>query len=147
MSVLYLAYASNMDPRTFARRCPKAKALGRARLPGYRLAFSRYSKQRRGGSADVVEDGSADVWGVLYEVDDECLAAMDGVEGVPTAYRRVTVPVVDDAGQVHDALTYVANKTGEFLPSKQYLEVIVGGARAHGLPEEYIRALEQVRTV
>ena len=147
MPVLYFAYASNMDPQTFSRRCPKAKALGRARLPGYRLAFSRYSKQRRGGSADVVDDGSSDVWGVLYEVDDECLAAMDGVEDVPTAYRRVTVQVVDDCGKVHDALTYVANKTGEFLPNRQYLSVIVGGARANGLPEEYIRALEQVRTV
>lgn len=147
MPVLYFAYASNMDSRTFARRCPKANALGRARLRGYRLAFSRYSKQRRGGSADVVEDGSAEVWGVLYEVHDECLAAMDGVEGVPTAYRRETVQVLDDAGQAHDALTYVANRTGEFLPSKQYLEVIVGGARANGLPEEYIQALEQVRTV
>jgi gamma-glutamylcyclotransferase (GGCT)/AIG2-like uncharacterized protein YtfP len=147
MPVLYFAYASNMDPQTFARRCPKAKALGRARLPGYRLAFSRYSKQRRGGSADVVEDGLSAVWGVLYEVDDACLAAMDGVEDVPNAYRRVTVQVVDDGEQVHDALTYVANKTAEFLPGKQYLSVIVGGARAYGLPEEYIRALEQVRTV
>lgn len=147
MPVPYFAYASNMDPQTFSRRCPKAKALGRARLPGYRLAFSRYSKQRRGGSADVVEDGSSDVWGVLYEVDDGCLAAMDRVEDVPNAYRRVTVQVVDDAGQAHDAVTYMANKTGEFLPSKQYLKVIVDGARAYGLPEEYIRALEQVRTV
>ena len=95
----------------------------------------------------MVEDGSSDVWGVLYEVDDECLAAMDRVEDVPNAYRRVTVQVVDDGGQVHDALTYVANKTGEFLPSKQYLKVIVDGARANGLPEEYIRALEQSRTV
>ena len=147
MPVLYFAYASNMDPQTFSRRCPKAKALGRARLPGYRLAFSRYSRQRRGGSADVIEDGSSHVWGVLYEVDDECGAAMDRVEDVPNAYRRVTVHVVDDGGQVHDALTYVANKTGEFLPSKQYLKVIVDGARANGLPEEYILALEQSRTV
>ena len=65
MPELYFAYASNMDPQTFRRRCPGARPLGRARLPGYRLAFSRYSRQRRGGSADVVEDAPSAVWGVL----------------------------------------------------------------------------------
>ena len=147
MSELYLAYASNMDPKTFQRRCPGAKPLGRARLPGYRLAFSRYSRQRRGGSADVVVEASSTVWGVLYEVDDVCLASMDRVEGVPIAYRRERVTVFDDAGKSHDVMTYVANKTGGFLPSRSYMEVILRGAREYGLPEDYIAALEQTKTV
>jgi len=147
MSELYLAYASNMDPKTFQRRCPRAKPLGRARLPGYRLAFSRYSRQRRGGSADMVEDASSEVWGVLYEVGEECLASMDRVEGVPVAYRRGRVTVFDDAGKSYDVLTYVANKTGDFLPSRSYMEVILRGAREYGLPAEYIEGLEQIKTV
>lgn len=147
MSELYLAYASNMDPKTFQRRCPGAKPLGQARLPGYRLAFTRYSRQRRGGSADVVVEASSTVWGVLYEVDDVCLASMDRVEGVPIAYRRERVTVFDDAGESHDVMTYVANKTGDFLPSRSYLEVILRGARAYGLPAEYIAALEETKTV
>ncbi len=147
MSELYFGYASNMEPPVFRRRCPGAKAVGRARLPGYRLAFSRYSRQRRGGSADVVEDASSEVWGVLYEVDDACLASMDRVEDVPTAYRRERVTVLDDAGHPQEAITYVANKTGEFLPSREYLEAIVRGARAYGLPPEYIQVLERIRTV
>jgi gamma-glutamylcyclotransferase len=147
MPELYFAYASNMDPQTFRRRCPGARPLGRARLPGYRLAFNRYSSQRRGGSADVVEDASSTVWGVLYEVDDACLASMDRVESVPTAYRRERVTVFDDAGQPQEAITYVANPTGDFLPSRSYLEVILRGARAYGLPTEYIAHLERIRTV
>ena len=146
MPELYYAYASNMDPQTFRRRCPGAKPLGRARLPGYRLAFSRYSRQRRGGSADVVKDASSTVWGVLYEVDEACLASMDRVESVPTAYRRERVTVFDDAGQPQEAITYVANPTGEFLPSRSYLEVILRGARAYALPVEYIAALEHTKT-
>jgi len=136
-----------MDPQTFRHRCPAARPLGRARLPGYRLAFSRYSRQRRGGSADVVEDAPSAVWGVLYEVDEACIANMDRVEGVPTAYRREPVTVFDDAGQPQEAITYVANPTGEFLPSRSYLEVILRGARAYGLPAEYIAHLERIRTV
>ena len=147
MPELYFAYASNMDPQTFRRRCPGARPLGRARLPGYRLAFSRYSRQRQGGSADVVEDAPSTVWGVLYEVDRACLDSMDGVEGVPNAYRRERVTIFDDAGQPREAITYVANPTGDFLPSRSYLEVILRGARAYALPDEYVRMLEETRTV
>ena len=81
------------------------------------------------------------------EVDEGCLASMDRVEGVPTAYRRERVTVLDDAGQPQEAMTYVANRTGDFLPSRSYLEVILRGARAYGLPPEYIRMLEHIKTV
>lgn len=115
-------------------------------MPGYRLAFTRYSRQRRGGSADVVADVLSEVWGVLYEVDEACLSSMDKVEGVPHAYRRERLTVFGDNGEAFEAITYVANKTGEFRPSKAYLEVILRGARAHGLPVEYVRMLEQIGT-
>jgi gamma-glutamylcyclotransferase len=145
MPHIYFAYASNMDPQTFRRRCPGAKALGPARLPGHRLAFTRYSRQRRGGSADVVADAASEVWGVLYEVDDACLASMDRVEGVPHAYRRETVAVSRADGEPIGATTYVANKAGEFQPNDSYLKVILRGAKAHCLPAEYIRVLEEIR--
>jgi gamma-glutamylcyclotransferase len=145
VSYLYFAYASNMDPDTFRRRCPAAKAIGPARLPGYRLAFTRYSRQRRGGSADVVVDDASAVWGVLHEVGDACLAAMDRVEGVPAAYRREWVEVI--AGEKpRQAITYVANKTGEFRPNKSYLKVILRGAKAHRLPADYTQMLEEIST-
>jgi gamma-glutamylcyclotransferase (GGCT)/AIG2-like uncharacterized protein YtfP len=147
MAELYFAYASNMDHQTYRRRCPRAKDLGRARLPGYRLAFTRYSRSRRGGSADIVLDASSEVWGVLYEIDDGCFASMDRVEGVPAAYRRERVTVTGREGKPVEAITYVANRTGDFLPSKSYLRVILRGARAHGLPDEYVWALERTETL
>ena len=143
---LYFAYGANLDLRSFKRRCPSAAVVGRARLPDYQLSFTRYSRTRKGGVADIVPEPGAEVWGALYEVDGPCLAALDEYEGVPRYYRRETVRVVDDAGVEHEAMTYVANRTGEFAPSRQYLGIIVRGAREHGLPEEYVRAVEQVRT-
>lgn len=83
---------------------------------------------------------------MLYEVDDACLASMDKVEGAPAAYRREWVTVFAAQGQRLEAFTYMANRMGEFLPSKAYLEVILRGARAHGLPAEYIQMLEQIGT-
>ena len=144
--IRYFAYGSNLELRRFRRRCPGAVVVGRARLPEHQLAFTRYSRNQRGGVADIVPQPGAEVWGALYEVDEACLAALDEYEGVPQAYRRETVRVIDDDGVEREAVAYVANRTGQFAPSRAYLEIIARGARDHGLPEEYVRTIEQVRT-
>lgn len=144
--MLYFAYGSNLHLRQFRRRCPGSTPLKRARLPGYRLAFKRYSKTRKGGVADVVEDAGSEVWGALYEIDGACLDALDRFEEAPRAYRRDTVRVTDDDGVELEAFIYFANKTGDFAPSRQYLGLIINGARDHNLPEEYIESLQAVRT-
>jgi gamma-glutamylcyclotransferase (GGCT)/AIG2-like uncharacterized protein YtfP len=143
---LYFAYGSNLHLRQFKRRCPGATVVGRARLPDYQLAFTRYSTRRKGGVADIVPQPGAEVWGALYDVDEAGMARLDDFEGVPRAYRRETVRVVDDAAVEREAVVYIANQTGEFAPSRQYLSIIAHGARDHALPEGYVRAIEQVRT-
>jgi gamma-glutamylcyclotransferase (GGCT)/AIG2-like uncharacterized protein YtfP len=144
--ILYFAYGSNMDMRRFRRRCPDATVAGRASLRGYRLGFTRYSSAEKGGVADIVAEPDAVVWGALYEIDESCFAALDDYEGAPRAYRRETVRVLDDGGAEREAVAYVANKTGEFAPSRQYLAQIVQGARDHELPDDYVRGLEETRT-
>jgi gamma-glutamylcyclotransferase (GGCT)/AIG2-like uncharacterized protein YtfP len=146
MPQLYFAYASNMEPRRFQRLCRGSTVVGPARLPGRRLAFSRYSRQRRGGSADIMADAEAEVWGMLYEVGDADLDTLDRSENVPTAYRREAVVVEDPEGRERQAVTYVANRTGDFLPHPDYLRLIVQGAEARGLPPHYVAALRQIRT-
>ena len=144
--IVYFTYGANLDIRRFRRRCPGATLLGRARLPGYQLGFTRYSRAEKGGVADIVAEPGASVWGVLYEIDPSCLGALDEYEGAPHAYRRGTVRVIDEAGIDHEAIAYIANKTGDFAPSRQYLAQIARGAREHGLPDDYVRAIEEVRT-
>ncbi|MBI2917051.1 MAG: gamma-glutamylcyclotransferase [Chloroflexi bacterium] len=141
---LYFAYASNMDPVQMRRRCPGAKFLRPAAAQGYTLAFTRYSTQRRGGSADMVEAPEDAVWGALYEVDEAGLSALDKWEGVPYAYRRGEVEVVAQDGTKYQAVVYFAHRTGKFLPSKDYMERILRGARARGLPPDYIARLEAI---
>ena len=147
MPQLYFAYASNMEPRRFRRLCPGSTVVGPARLPGRRLAFSRYSRQRRGGSTDIVPDAETEVWGALYEVSEADLDTLDRSEDVPAAYRRLTLVVEDAEGRERQAITYVANRTGDFLPHPDYLRLIVEGAEARGLPQEWIRHLETIKTL
>ena len=144
--LLYFAYGSNLHMLQFKRRCPGSSVAGRARLPDYRLAFTRYSTKRKGGVADIVPEPGAEVWGALYEITPPDLEALDTFEGVPRSYRRENVTVYDDAGAPREALCYFANQTGAFAPSKMYLGLIVNGAVEHGLPEEYVESLRRTNT-
>ena len=143
---LYFAYGSNLDIRQMRRRCPGSEVVGRARLPDYRLGFTRYATKRKGGVADIVPEPGAEVWGALYSVDDAGMASLDEFEGVPRAYRRIDVVVLDDEDIERESIAYFANKTGEFAPGRAYLELIITGCRDHKLPDEYVQALESIRT-
>lgn len=144
--ILYFAYGSNLDLRQMRRRCPGSEVVGRARLPDYRLGFTRYATKRKGGVADIVPEPGAEVWGALYSVDEAGMASLDEFEGVPRAYRRIDVVVLDDEDIEREAIAYFANKTGEFAPGRAYLGLIITGCRDHKLPEEYVQALESIRT-
>jgi len=69
-----------MAPTVMARLCPGHRYLGVARLDGYRLAFTRRSVRTGSGVADIVGAPGSTVWGVVYEIGEEDLAALDRKE-------------------------------------------------------------------
>jgi gamma-glutamylcyclotransferase (GGCT)/AIG2-like uncharacterized protein YtfP len=97
---LYFAYGSNLDVAQMKERCPSSDPLGVARLSGYRLAFSRYSRTRGCGVADIVTQAGAEVWGLVYELSESDLTgSLDRYEGYPRNYTRMVLPVeLVDAG-------------------------------------------------
>jgi len=55
------------------------------------------------------------------------------------------VEVEDAYGRLIEAVTYIAaGKEVDGRPSLRYISLLRDGARAHGLPELYIRFLESV---
>ncbi|MBB3178254.1 ABC transporter substrate-binding protein [Variovorax sp. Sphag1AA] len=64
----YFAYGSNMLHDQIGARCPSQKFICVAELPGYRLAFTRYSPKRQCGVADIVPAPGESVWGALFEM-------------------------------------------------------------------------------
>ena len=145
----YFAYGSNMASSQMAERCPGAVCLGAARLPGHRLAFDAWSNRRGGLVADVLPDPGSDVWGVLWEVTGEHAEALDRYEGVARGqYRRATVRVEAVAGGEVEAFAYVICDPGEDGPTTEaYRDILIEGAREHGLPDEWVQALEGVPTL
>lgn len=128
--------------------CPGHRFLGRARLPGHRLAFTRRSVRTGTGVVDIVSDPRCAVWGVLYEVTDADLESLDGKEGAGWAYAREDVCVYSDGGLPHDALAYVVIEKSEeeIAPSASYARGLVEAARQRRLPEDYVEALDSIAT-
>ena len=121
--MLYAAYGMNTNKEQMAWRCPKAVSLGAAELPGYELAFRTHA------DITVTPDSCMEV--VLWEITDECLAALDQLEGYPHYYTRYEVDVFHDNAWKR-ALVYKMNYGDLEMPSAGYLRMLVEGYSDHG---------------
>ena len=152
--MLYFAYGSNMWRAQMQQRCPDHEVIGTAVLPGFALCFPRYSQIRNCGVAGIAEKAGAQVWGVVYRLHDEDLAALDRREGFDPAkpvhvnrYNRHTVTVLKD-GTPLECLTYFAREEpGRHVPSAEYLQALIAGAEENGMPADYVAALRAVATL
>ena len=151
--MLYFAYGSNMNWGQMKRRCPSARFVSTAMLKSNRLDFTRKSRRRDCGTADIVAQSGCDVWGVVYEIDENDLPALDDAEEfllgrAENGYTRQERYVLPggDAGPPLRVALYVAEKQeNPPLPNQEYKDLILEGARHWGLPREYVAALERIR--
>jgi len=148
--MLYFAYGSNMDEQRVkaANRCPNARFIFNAVLPGYRLVFAR-GVDAGTCAADAVPDPASLVWGVVYDITDADRRQLDAREGVSgRAYRpkEVLVHPHGDIEQRVMVLTYAARDPADRQqpPSREYLDHLLRGARRWDLPAGYIAQLERI---
>jgi cation transport regulator ChaC len=95
----------------------------------------------------VLERADAEVWGVLYRITRADLLHLDWTEGVPgRRYRHLWADAEDIDGNGLRIVTYIADgKEQDGNPSLRYIALLRAGARAHGLPEAYMRFLDSVK--
>jgi cation transport regulator ChaC len=117
--------------------------IGRARLAGYRLAFTRRSVKWRAGVADIVRSDGDAVWGVVFAVPEGEMGALRAREGAGVgAYREIDVCVVADAGELAARAYEVVRKEPDHVPpAAEYVQLMLAGAREHALPREYVARL------
>lgn len=141
------AYGSNLDPQRLKLRAPSWDGtFRRARLPQRELRFNKRSF-KYGVAANIFPHRHRSVWGIVIELNREDLAAIDRCEGYPIHYDRLSTQLFLDDRREISAYVYRAN--AEFIlegktPSSDYLDYVVRGARACGLPGDYIRAIARL---
>jgi gamma-glutamylcyclotransferase len=146
--VWYFAYGSNMHDSAFRqRRRIRAFEWRAGRVKGYRLRFNLDGWPRdRAAPANICPDPGAEVWGVLYRITRRDLLRLDSTEGVPgNDYRPAWVVAEDANGNEVPVVAYsaVGNPT-DGTPSHRYITLLREGARAHGLPADWVRYLDSV---
>ena len=131
----YFAYGSNLDPDELIGTCPGAERLCPATLPAYRRAFTRFSRKRGGGVADIVPDPDGTVHGAVYDIPGSDMEHLDAKEGVAVgAYQRITVDLQTPGGTVGAMAYKVVEPKGPFPPTAEYLMLILRGIEAWSIP-------------
>jgi len=119
-------------------RIAGAEALGAARLDGFCLCLDKCGRDGS-GKANLREDAAEIVWGALYRFDACEWPRLDAFE---PGYERIAVSVAF-GGAAMDAHTYRSHRlTQDPVPFVWYKRLLVEGARAHALPDDWIRHLE-----
>ena len=127
----YFAYASNLSKKQMLARCPDSQPRFVAVLPNYKIVFTGWSRNWRGGVATIKSYRGEKVRGAIYEVSDACLRQLDKHEA---GYSRMNVTVFDEDNQPVAAVTYIkSGQLEETLPSKEYGEIIRQGYRDWGI--------------
>ena len=127
---LYFAYGMNTNREEMAYRCPSARALGKAVLPGYRLEFKSF--------ATIVPSPKETVEGVLWPITDTDESALDMLEGYPEFYDKKTVSVEHD-NQSYRAMTYIMGpREHGYAPSEGYYSMVSEGYQTFGLNQRQL---------
>jgi|HubBroStandDraft_1064217.scaffolds.fasta_scaffold293766_2 gamma-glutamylcyclotransferase len=149
----YFAYGSNMlrERLQATNRVPGATFHATGSVQGYRLRFHKRSVDLSGKCNIVKTDSAEDVvYGVVFEVPDNQLEALDSAEGLGDGYHHdYSVPVLLADGTEISALAYVADLNfidDAMIPYGWYHGLVSAGAEQHQLPEDYIAGLRAVQT-
>ena len=137
-----------MHPARLGARTPSAQALGSVALPGWRLVFHKRSNLDGTGKCSLLRTGAeADLaYGVVYALDPADKPALDRAEGVGFGYEEVWL-TLDGYGDVFCYVAEADHIDDALAPMCWYHRFVVEGARVHGLPAEYIAAIEAVPCV
>jgi cation transport regulator ChaC len=143
-TIWYFAYGSNLSRTIFVdRRRMQPLAARAGRLADYRLHFNLPVGPGERGVANVEPETGAGVWGVAYLLSGDDGRLLDRSEGVHMGlYRRIEVAIRTDGHELLHAFTYRSARTRPGRkPSRRYMDLMLEGARAHGLPRAWIEEL------
>jgi hypothetical protein len=143
--LLYFAYTARISPDRMAEVSPRAEFEFIAHLPEWGLAFPIDGNGWGGALPSASPTPGSTVWGAVYAVPDEDLAALNEVEGAE-GRTMTTVEAMDRTGHRHTVVTHLAASGAsdtDAAPSTTYVGVMLRGSRHWSLPAGWIAGLEE----
>jgi hypothetical protein len=138
----FFAYGARMNPGTMQSDTPGAVLVGPARLDGYRLAFNVQSRSWGGGAANAVPAIDGRLWGVLWEVGEAELEALNSFRGDEQMQKVFEIEVQGPDGTAQ-ATTFAVDSPERFVaPTDRYLAMLRAVAEQQGLPEEALAQID-----
>jgi gamma-glutamylcyclotransferase len=128
--MLYFSYGMNTNQAEMAFRCPGATSLGHARLIDHVFRFATH--------ADVVKCRGSFVDGVLWEINNSHLKALDSLEGFPYYYNRRPLRVAFEGRTVLAETYYMQPGHLDEPPSRGYFATVLEGYRQHNVPQDQL---------
>lgn len=141
--LLYLAYGELMSTATMSRHVPRAKPVGRARLPGWTLMLHHMGADGS-AKASLMRDADRQAWGVLYRLS---AASRKVLDAALPGYARTEIEAIDDDDAVQRCVTHCSRVVDDsWVPFEAYRDELVAGALEHHLPDEYVAELQAIAT-
>ncbi len=128
----YFAYGCNLNRKQMRERCPQSQPKFIATLHNYKPIFVGWSRQWRGGVANIRRANGERIPGAIYEISEEDLRRLDRYEGSDNQHLNVIVN--DEDGEPIEAMTYInIRQTEETKPSMEYLSLMRQGYKDWGI--------------
>ena len=130
--------------------CPGSTFLKPAKLSDYSFVFDGKSTAsihtQKGAVANLIPNVGKHVWGALYNITPDDVAALDSLEDIPITYQKISNLSVQDSdgAMVDNVLTYLRPPQTTGRPTDEYKTTVLQGARDCDLPADYIAELEQL---
>jgi gamma-glutamylcyclotransferase (GGCT)/AIG2-like uncharacterized protein YtfP len=122
----------NTNLEQMAARCLGAVCLGPAWINDYALVFRHF--------ADIEPEAGNWCDGVLWEITDDNLKALDRLEGYPWHYTRFTVLVHTDRGSDTALVYQMVDQSYEQPPSGHYYNMVAEGYVQNSVPTDQLIA-------
>lgn len=114
------------------------KVLGSASLNDY-----QFGPDLR-GFASICSKAGSKVFGVLFQIDQQCLDILDEFEGYPDVFNRLEVEVTDNFGKIFKTWVYMEplEQCGGESFREEYIRRALVGATENHLPETWVKFLK-----
>src|SRR4051794_1394168 len=125
-SKTYFAYGTLLGTAAMRHYCPSANPVAVARYDGHQLEFRQYSDDPDRCGCNLRSTPGEDMYGVVYDVSEEDMAALDSASGVPSGwFLRKPISVTTIGGTTMETTTYFLTDPGPTMsPAADYLGLV-----------------------